>query len=77
MLTDGLQIMIVGMGTVFLLLAILVFATMGAARIIRAVEAKWPPNAAPTTVGGARPKGGVAAAIAAAIARFQQDHDGR
>ncbi len=77
MLIDGLQIMVVGMGTVFLLLAILVFATMAAARIIRFAEVRWPPSAAPATDGGTRPKGGVAAAIAAAIARFQQDHDGR
>ena len=70
MILDGLKIMLLGMGTVFVMLITLIIATMIASRIIAAVEGS------PTDQGGdsGTHEGSnkpLAAIITAAIAKFR------
>ncbi|MBN1282738.1 MAG: OadG family protein [Proteobacteria bacterium] len=74
MIRDGLQIMVIGMGVVFLILAMLVGATALTTWIIKA--GGWDRPAAP---GEQRSPGAgaVAAAISAAVARFRGERKGQ
>lgn len=72
MIIDGLRIMVVGMGVVFLILLFLILAIPISAKIIHAVEG--PPTAEQrkdlTTTGkGKKP---IAAIISAAVMRFRK-----
>lgn len=74
MITEGIKIMCIGMGTVFVMLGALVAATVISAGII----ARMSPPAAPGVsedqgpAVGERRSGGIAAAIMAAVTRFRK-----
>lgn len=68
MILEGIKIMILGMGTVFIMLATLIAATMIASRVIVAFtsgDEGAPPSSGKT---GGKP---LAAVIAAAVAKFR------
>jgi len=73
-LSNGLLLLVLGMGTVFLFLTILVFVTKCMSSIVRKIEARKPvaapaaaPAAAPVSAPAAESE--VAAAIVAALAK--------
>ncbi|MBT3181685.1 MAG: hypothetical protein HN337_04155 [Deltaproteobacteria bacterium] len=71
MLIDGLRIMAVGMGVVFLILLFLIVAVPISAKIIHAFEG--PPSAEQHALGdaGSAKRKPIAAVIAAAIKKFR------
>ena len=75
MITDGLEIMVVGMGTVFALLIFIVIAIAITSRILQSCgcQAQTPETTAPKTS-----RSGAIAAIAAALSlhRRKQHKDG-
>jgi len=71
MLLDGLRIMVVGMGVVFLILLFLVVAIPISAKIIHAVEGPPGAESAPPSTGMKR-KSPISAVIAAAVAKFRK-----
>ncbi|MFA4973659.1 MAG: OadG family protein [bacterium] len=76
MITDGLQILVIGMGVVFIMLALLVGSVSLTAWTIKAfgLEGKPPSGETPST--GQPGTGAVAAAISAAIAKFRGERKG-
>jgi sodium pump decarboxylase gamma subunit len=74
MLTQGLQIMFVGMMVVFIMLSFIIVAVSIASKIIHTFVPAG--DVAPATVasgGSGQPKGVMAAVVAAAIAKFKKD----
>ena len=73
LLMEGLNLMLLGMGIVFIFLSILVVAMMGVARFAASIDGKQP-QAAPASAPAA-PKasddGELIAVISAAISRFR------
>ena len=74
-LSQGVDLLILGMGTVFLFLALLVFSVRTMSRFSAWVASKNPPPPEPKSGGGAAPVGSLPmAVIAAAVHRYRQDH---
>jgi oxaloacetate decarboxylase gamma subunit len=67
LITQGFELMLVGMGTVFVFLTILVFATTAMSKL---VSRFFPPEKVPVVVEGVSSE--EVAAITAAIARHRQ-----
>jgi oxaloacetate decarboxylase gamma subunit len=67
-LQDGLILLLLGMGTVFVFLTLLVFLTKGMSSIVRKVTPKEQPAATSPVVESVAPSAGNDAEIAAAIA---------
>lgn len=76
LMTEGLQLMVLGMSTVFLFLGLLVAAMHTTSRLVRALEARrTPATQQADSVTGAEPvHSDVVAAISAAIHRYRQAH---
>jgi len=68
MILEGLKIMVLGMGTVFVMLTTLIIATMIASRVIAAFEGA-PSDQVGTNDAGGKP---LAAIITAAVALFRR-----
>ncbi|NOY81607.1 MAG: sodium pump decarboxylase subunit gamma [Kiritimatiellaeota bacterium] len=82
-LTDGLQLLLLGMGTVFLFLGIMVACIRGLAVLLRPfahilpeVAGVQPPprGSAPGTAVSAGPGPEMLAAVAAAVRRYRSEH---
>ena len=73
MLIDGLRIMAVGMGVVFLILLFLVLAIPVSAKIIHAFEGPPSSEHASPTGTGTRERKPIAAIIAAAVKNFRKE----
>jgi len=73
MLMEGVNLMLIGMGSVFIFLSILIVAMFGMSRIAAAINSRQP-QAAPSSTPAA-PKAGddeeLVAVISAAISRFR------
>lgn len=73
LLTNGVQLMLLGMGIVFTFLMVLVVVMTGMSRMARAIE-----GAQPQVASGAKSAGGsdedVVAVISAAISRYRATH---
>ena len=79
MLTDGLQIMVIGMSVVFLVLAFIVLATWLSSSVIRAMGMDRPQaqGSLSPAAAAARLHGAAAAAITAALDRFRRERKGQ
>lgn len=72
MISDGLQIMLIGMSVVFFLLAFIVASVAVSSRVIRIFKLHMPEESPAPPSGAAVEKGGhIAAAVIAAVARFR------
>jgi oxaloacetate decarboxylase gamma subunit len=69
LIAQGFELMLVGMGTVFVFLTVLVFATTAMSRLVTRF---FPPEEVPVVVKGVSAE--EVAAITAAIARHRQRH---
>jgi oxaloacetate decarboxylase gamma subunit len=77
MLMSGLELMVLGMGIVFVFLAVLIVAMQGMSRLAARLQPEPPPQAvrAPVHVStGHAPNARLIAAISAAISRYRASH---
>lgn len=77
-LTMGLELMLMGMGVVFLLLGLLVFTVQGVSRLVRLLEGA-PARPASSAVLATTPPPGqdeLVAVISAAVQRYRSRHSG-
>ncbi len=74
LLMDGVNLMLLGMGIVFLFLSVLVLALNGMSRLTRVLADKYPSESQPAAPAAARPEGDrgeLIAVISAAIKRYR------
>lgn len=73
LLSEGLNLLVLGMGTVFAFLALLVWAVGVMSRFAQAIESRKPP---PALQPARSPRGGgdLVAVIAAAVHRYRTEH---
>ncbi len=74
LLMDGVNLMLLGMGIVFLFLSVLVLALNGMSRLAGVLADKYPSESQPAAVPASRPEGDrgeLIAVISAAIRRYR------
>lgn len=77
LMLEGLRLLVLGMGSVFLFLVVLVFAMKGMSALANIVDPGEPrvvPGAAPSENGHAAPTDAIVPVIAAAISAYRHHH---
>ncbi len=80
LILQSLEMLVIGMGTVFIILGLLIFLINMVTRLLSALKLEEEPAHFPNTLGAARPQnkpqqdGELVAVISSAIARYRKQH---